>query len=425
MIKVLNSNSPKLQELLTHNRQHDKKIMQAVSEIIDKVINEKDDALLELTLKFDGVKLAKSDLKVSENEIEEAYELIDKKILEYLKLASKRIWDFHSKQRLNSWFEPDENGTILGQLVLPVERVGVYVPGGKAAYPSSVLMNVVPAKVAGVKEIVMVTPPDSNGKINPYVLVAARETGVNEIYKVGGAQAIAALAYGTDTIKAVDKITGPGNIYVTLAKKLVYGDVDIDMLAGPSEILVIADENASAAYIAADMLSQAEHDEIAASILITHCIELADKVKVELEEQLQTLPKRAIAEKALKNRGVIIIVNDLNEAFDIANKIAPEHLEILVQNPFEWIGKVKHAGSVFLGEYSPEPVGDYIAGPNHVLPTSGTARFYSGLNVDAFVKKTTIISFSKTTFEKLKESIINLAEVEGLTAHANAVRVRK
>jgi len=399
--------------------------MQTVSEIIDKVINEKDDALLELTLKFDGVKLAKSDLKVSENEIEEAYELIDKKILEYLKLASKRIWDFHSKQRLNSWFEPDENGTILGQLVLPVERVGVYVPGGKAAYPSSVLMNVVPAKVAGVKEIVMVTPPDSNGKINPYVLVAARETGVNEIYKVGGAQAIAALAYGTETVKAVDKITGPGNIYVTLAKKLVYGDVDIDMLAGPSEILVIADENASAAYIAADMLSQAEHDEIAASMLITPCVELADKVKVELEEQLQTLPKRAIAEKALKNRGVIIIVNDLNEAFDIANKIAPEHLEILVQNPFDWIGKVRHAGSVFLGEYSPEPVGDYIAGPNHVLPTSGTARFYSGLNVDAFVKKTTIISFSKTTFEKLKESIINLAEVEGLTAHANAVRVRK
>ena len=399
--------------------------MQAVSEIIDKVINEKDDALLELTLKFDGVKLAKSDLKVSENEIEEAYELIDKKILEYLKLASKRIWDFHSKQRLNSWFEPDENGTILGQLVLPIERVGVYVPGGKAAYPSSVLMNVVPAKVAGVKEIAMVTPPDSNGKINPYVLVAARETGVNEIYKVGGAQAIAALAYGTDTVKAVDKITGPGNIYVTLAKKLVYGDVDIDMLAGPSEILVIADENASAAYIAADMLSQAEHDEIAASMLITPCVELADKVKVELEEQLQTLPKRAIAEKALKNRGVIIIVNDLNEAFDIANKIAPEHLEILVQNPFDWIGKVRHAGSVFLGEYSPEPVGDYIAGPNHVLPTSGTARFYSGLNVDAFVKKTTIISFSKTTFEKLKESIINLAEVEGLTAHANAVRVRK
>ncbi|MCD5405130.1 MAG: histidinol dehydrogenase [Desulfotomaculum sp.] len=425
MIKVLNSNSPELQELLTHNRQHDKKIMQTVSEIIDKVINEKDDALLELTLKFDGVKLAKSDLKVSENEIEEAYELIDKKILEYLKLASKRIWDFHSKQRLNSWFEPDENGTILGQLVLPVERVGVYVPGGKAAYPSSVLMNVVPAKVAGVKEIVMVTPPDSNGKINPYVLVAARETGVNEIYKVGGAQAIAALAYGTETVKAVDKITGPGNIYVTLAKKLVYGDVDIDMLAGPSEILVIADENASAAYIAADMLSQAEHDEIAASMLITPCVELADKVKVELEEQLQTLPKRAIAEKALKNRGVIIIVNDLNEAFDIANKIAPEHLEILVQNPFDWIGKVRHAGSVFLGEYSPEPVGDYIAGPNHVLPTSGTARFYSGLNVDAFVKKTTIISFSKTTFEKLKESIINLAEVEGLTAHANAVRVRK
>ncbi|MCL0043570.1 histidinol dehydrogenase, partial [Peptococcaceae bacterium] len=326
---------------------------------------------------------------------------------------------------LNSWFEPDENGTILGQLVLPVERVGVYVPGGKAAYPSSVLMNVVPAKVAGVKEIVMVTPPDSNGKINPYVLVAARETGVNEIYKVGGAQAIAALAYGTETVKAVDKITGPGNIYVTLAKKLVYGDVDIDMLAGPSEILVIADENASAAYIAADMLSQAEHDEIAASMLITPCVELADKVKVELEEQLQTLPKRAIAEKALKNRGVIIIVNDLNEAFDIANKIAPEHLEILVQNPFDWIGKVRHAGSVFLGEYSPEPVGDYIAGPNHVLPTSGTARFYSGLNVDAFVKKTTIISFSKTTFEKLKESIINLAEVEGLTAHANAVRVRK
>ncbi|MCL0101225.1 histidinol dehydrogenase [Peptococcaceae bacterium] len=425
MIKVLNSNSPELQELLTHNRQHDKKIMQTVSEIIDKVINEKDDALLELTLKFDGVKLAKSDLKVSENEIEEAYELIDKKILEYLKLASKRIWDFHSKQRLNSWFEPDENGTILGQLVLPVERVGVYVPGGKAAYPSSVLMNVVPAKVAGVKEIVMVTPPDSNGKINPYVLVAARETGVNEIYKVGGAQAIAALAYGTETVKAVDKITGPGNIYVTLAKKLVYGDVDIDMLAGPSEILVIADENASAAYIAADMLSQAEHDEIAASMLITPCVELADKVKVELEEQLQTLPKRAIAEKALKNRGAIIIVNDLNEAFDIANKIAPEHLEILVQNPFDWIGKVRHAGSVFLGEYSPEPVGDYIAGPNHVLPTSGTARFYSGLNIDAFVKKTTIISFSKTTFEKLKESIINLAEVEGLTAHANAVRVRK
>ena len=410
---------------MIRHTQHDEKIMESVNCIIKEVIRKKDKALLEFTWKFSGVKISKENLKVSDDEIEEAYGLLDSKILDHIRLVKKRVWEFHEKQRQNSWFEPKEDGSVLGQLVIPLERVGIYVPGGKAAYPSSVLMNVIPAKVAGVEEIAMVTPPDKDGKLNPYVLVAAKEVGVNEIYKVGGAHAIAALAYGTQTIKRVDKITGPGNIYVTLAKKLVYGDVDIDMLAGPSEILIIADETVKPECIAADMLSQAEHDEMATSILVTSCADLVDAVQKCIAEQLKMLPKKEIAEKSLKNKGLIVITDNVEESFDIANKIAPEHLEILLKDPFKWIGKVRHAGSVFVGEYSPEPVGDYIAGPNHVLPTSGTARFYSGLNVDTFIKKTTVISFSKKTFEELKESVIDLAEMEGLTAHANAVRVRE
>jgi len=328
------------------------------------------------------------------------------------------------KQKEKSWLEPDAEGSMLGQLILPIQRAGIYVPGGTAAYPSSVLMNAVPAKVAGVEEIVMVTPPAKDGSINPHTLVAAKETGVNEAYKVGGAQAVAALAYGTESIRVVDKITGPGNIFVTTAKKIVYGQVDIDMLAGPSEILIVADESARADYLAADMLSQAEHDRLAASVLVTNSELLAEKVQAELMLQLERLPRREIAAASLEEQGAVIICKSIQECIEAANTYAPEHLEVVVENPFDWLPRIRNAGAIFLGSYAPEPVGDYFAGPNHVLPTGGTARFYSPLNVATFMKKSSIISYSREALLHNAADIIKLARTEGLEAHARAVEVR-
>ncbi|MTI80144.1 MAG: histidinol dehydrogenase [Firmicutes bacterium] len=424
MIKILKSDDLALTGYLYRRETGKKDISKNVAQIIDAVVKEGDQALIDLTEKFDKVQLTTAQLRVTEEEINQAYEEVDGQVLESLKLARDRIKKFHTRQRADSWFEPDDEGTVMGQMVRPLFRVGTYVPGGTASYPSSVLMNVVPAKVAGVEEVVMVTPPGKDGKINPYTLVAAREAGASEIYRVGGAQAIAALAHGTQTISPVDKITGPGNIFVTLAKQQVYGKVDIDMLAGPSEVLVIADSNANPTYAAADLLSQAEHDPLAASVLLTPDEKLAQQVQDELLTQLKELPRQDVAKRSLGDYGTIVITKDLNEAIDIANRFAPEHLELLVEDPFAWVGKVQNAGSIFMGPYAPEPVGDYLAGPNHVLPTGGTAKFYSGLNVDTFIKKSTVISFSKETLERLGDHVVRLAEVEGLEAHANAVRLR-
>ncbi|MBM7854263.1 histidinol dehydrogenase [Desulfohalotomaculum tongense] len=424
MIKILKSGDLALSGFLYRRETDKKEIAQSVAQIIDTVVREGDRALIHFTEQFDKVKLTPGQLKVTAEEINEAYNLVDGPVLESLKLARDRIEAFHRRQRADSWFEPDAEGTVMGQMVRPLFRVGIYVPGGTASYPSSVLMNAVPAKVAGVKEVVMVTPPGKDGKINPYTLVAAREAGVTEIYKVGGAQAVAALAYGTQTISPVDKITGPGNIYVTLAKQQVYGKVDIDMLAGPSEVLVIADSNANPAYAAADLLSQAEHDPLAAAVLLTPDEKLARQVQDELIKQVKKLPRQNVAKRSLGDYGTIVITRDLDEAFKIANRFAPEHLELLVDDPFTWLGKVQNAGSIFLGPYAPEPVGDYLAGPNHILPTGGTAKFYSGLNVDTFIKKSTVIFFSQATLQRLGEHVIRLAEIEGLEAHANAVRMR-
>jgi len=395
-----------------------------VREIVDNVRRQGNQALLEYTAKFDGANLEANQLRVSPEEIEEAYQLVDEEFLLAIREAKQRIASFHQKQLKNSWLDTQEDGSILGQLYRPLESAGLYVPGGTASYPSSVLMNALPAQVAGVERIVMVSPPGKNGKMNPYTLVAAQEAGVGEIYKVGGAQAVAALAFGTATIPAVDKIVGPGNIYVTLAKKFVYGAVNLDMLAGPSEVLVVADEKANPRYIAADLLSQAEHDILASSILVTTSEKLVEEVKKELEKQLNALPRKEIAEKSLKDRGLIVIVSTLEEALEMANFYAPEHLEILVENPFQCLGKIKHAGAIFLGEYSPEPVGDYIAGPNHVLPTGGTARFFSPLNVDDFIKKSSVLAFTRQGLLELAPKAIKIAEVEGLEAHAQALRIR-
>ena len=395
-----------------------------VAAIMEEVQQTGDPALCAFTRRFDGANLSTAQLKVSPAEMEQAYAAVDQEVLKSLRLAKDRIERFHQKQLSRSWFQPEEDGTILGQLILPLERVGIYVPGGTASYPSSVLMNAIPAKVAGVGRIIMVTPPQADGSVNPYTLVAAAEAGVDEVYKVGGAQAVAALAYGTESIQRVDKITGPGNIYVTLAKRLVYGQVGIDMLAGPSEVLVVADGSANPEYAAADMLSQAEHDRLASAIFLTHDEDLAVKVSRELERQLTELPRQEIAQEALTNHSAIVITGGLSESLALANQFAPEHLELLVEQPFECLGQIKNAGAIFLGPYSPEPVGDYLAGPNHVLPTSGTARFYSPLNVDTFMKKSSVISFSKESLLKLGSDITRLAEVEGLQAHANAVRVR-
>ncbi len=397
---------------------------ETVNEIISNVRKNGDKALFEYTLKFDKFEINPGNIKVTAEEIKEAYNELSDDFIEVMKKSAENIRVFHEKQKRLSWIDTKEDGSILGQRILPIEISGVYVPGGKAAYPSSVLMNVVPAKVAGVERIVMCTPPGKDGKVNAGTLVAADIAGVTEIYKVGGAQAIAAMAFGTESVPKVDKITGPGNIFVALAKKACFGHVSIDSIAGPSEILVLADETATSRYVAADLLSQAEHDELASSILITTSKELADKVSTEIEEFLKTLSRSDIIKKSLENYGYIFVADNMEDAIDAANAIASEHLEIITKNPFETMTKIKNAGAIFLGEYSSEPLGDYFAGPNHILPTNRTARFFSPLNVDDFLKKTSIISYSREGLEKVHSDIELFAKEEGLTAHANSIAVR-
>ena len=385
---------------------------------------ERDRAVFSYTRQFDGADINAETIKVTREEIEEAYHLIDQKLIEVMKKSLDNIRNYHEKQRQYSWFDSRPDGVMLGQKVTPIARVGVYVPGGKAAYPSSVLMNVLPAKVAGVEKIVMTTPCNKEGKVNPATLAAADLAGVDEIYKVGGAQAIAALAFGTESIKKVDKIAGPGNIYVALAKKAVFGHVSIDSIAGPSEILVLADETANPRYVAADLLSQAEHDELASAILITTSEELANQVSKEVEQFTALLSRKEIIEKSLENYGYILVAENLTEAIEAVNEIASEHLEILTANPFETMMKIKNAGAIFLGEYASEPLGDYFAGPNHVLPTNGTAKFFSPLSVDDFIKKSSIISYSREALEPIYKDIVQFATSEQLTAHANSIKVR-
>ena len=395
-----------------------------VAEIIEQVKSRKEEAIFEYSRKFDKCELTKETFEVTRAEIEEAYTQIDAHFIEVMKASAANIRAYHEKQKRNSWFDAKEDGTILGQKITPMHSVGVYVPGGKAAYPSTTLMNVVPAKVAGVPNIIMTTPAGADDKVNAATLVAADIAGVDRIFKVGGAQAIAALAYGTDMIPKVDKIVGPGNIFVALAKRAVYGHVSIDSIAGPSEILVLADETATPRYVAADLLSQAEHDEMASAILITTSAELAQKVSDEIDGFLTQLSRRAIIEKSLENYGYILVASDMNTAIEAVNEIASEHLEILTANPFDTMTRVRNAGAIFLGEYSSEPLGDYYAGPNHVLPTNGTAKFFSPLNVDDYVKKSSIISYSREALEKVHEDIELFAQKEGLTAHANSIHVR-
>lgn len=413
-----------LEDLLQRSPNHYGQYESAVAEIIEMVKKGGDEALFSYTEKFDHCKMDAAHIRVTREEIDEAYQKVDADFVEVMKKSAANIRAFHEKQLRNSWFDPKPDGTILGMKILPIATAGVYVPGGKAAYPSSVLMNVLPAKVAGVERIIMTTPPGADGKVNPGTLVAAHIAGVDEIYKVGGAQAIAAMAFGTQSIPKVDKITGPGNIFVALAKKACFGYVSIDSIAGPSEILVIADETANPRYVAADLLSQAEHDELASAILITTSKTLADQVSIEVDRFVANLSRREIIEKSLNNYGYILLVDSLDEAADTANEIASEHLEILTKDPFAMMTKIRNAGAIFLGEYSSEPLGDYFAGPNHVLPTNGTARFFSPLNVDDFLKKTSIISYSRPALEKIHQDIECFAENEGLTAHANSIRVR-
>ena len=413
-----------LEDLLQRSPNHYGQYESAVAEIIETVKKGGDEALFSYTEKFDHCKMDAAHIRVTREEIDEAYQKVDADFVEVMKKSAANIRAFHEKQLRNSWFDPKPDGTILGMKILPIAIAGVYVPGGKAAYPSSVLMNVLPAKVAGVERIIMTTPPGADGRVNPGTLVAAHIAGVDEIYKVGGAQAIAAMAFGTQSIPKVDKITGPGNIFVALAKKACFGYVSIDSIAGPSEILVIADETANPRYVAADLLSQAEHDELASAILITTSKTLADQVSVEVDRFVANLSRREIIEKSLNNYGYILLVDSLDEAVDTANEIASEHLEILTKDPFAMMTKIRNAGAIFLGEYSSEPLGDYFAGPNHVLPTNGTARFFSPLNVDDFLKKTSIISYSRPALEKIHQDIECFAENEGLTAHANSIRVR-
>lgn len=398
---------------------------QVVEKIVQDVRLHGDEAVLQYTQAIDGVILTAESLEVTAAEFDKALEQVDEQVLAAIRRAIANVKSFHAEQLPKTWLTYREHGSVLGQSCIPLERVGIYVPGGTAMYPSSVIMNAVPAAVAGVKEIIMVVPPGKDGSVNPNVLTAAREAGVTRVFKVGGAQAIAALAFGTDLIPKVDKITGPGNIFVTLAKKAVYGHCDIDMLAGPSEILIVADETADPAYIAADMLSQAEHDVLASSILITDSSDLVSKVEREVQDQLAKLPRREIAEAALNKNGLFIIAQNIMEAMELANISAPEHLEILTAQPFAMLPYVRNAGAIFLGPYSPEPLGDYLAGPNHVLPTGGTARFYSVLNVETFMKKTSIISYTKEALSAVASQVITLAEAEGLQAHANAIRVRE
>lgn len=395
-----------------------------VSAIIDDIKSRRDEAVFEYTKKFDGYDLNADNIIVTEDEIKAAYDEIDDGLVEIIRKALVNIRNYHTKQKRNSWFDATPDGTILGQKITPLARVGVYVPGGKAAYPSSVLMNVVPAKVAGVDEIIMCTPPGKDGKIYCGTLVAAKEAGVDVIYKVGGAQAIAAMAYGTESVPKVDKIVGPGNIYVALAKKAVYGQVGIDSIAGPSEIMVLADESANPRFVAADLLSQAEHDELASAILVTTSRELAEKVSEETEGFLKELSRKQIIEKSLENYGYILLAKDMDEAVAVVNEIASEHLELVTKDPFQTMTKIRNAGAIFLGEYSSEPLGDYFAGPNHVLPTNGTAKFFSPLEVDDFIKKSSIISYSREALGAIHTDIEKFAQAEGLTAHANSIKVR-
>ena len=413
-----------LENLLKRSPSSYGKYEMAVAQILDKVMQDKDQALFGYTKEFDKADITAENIKVTEEEIKEAYEQVDPSLLAVIRKALVNIRTYHEKQRQNSWFTSSENGTMLGQKVTPLYRVGVYVPGGKAVYPSSVLMNIVPAKVAGVPNIVMCTPPGRDGKVYPTTLVAAREAGADVIYKVGGAQAVAAMAFGTESIPKVDKIVGPGNIFVALAKKAVYGHVSIDSVAGPSEILVLADDTANPHYVAADLLSQAEHDEMASAILITTSTELAKKVQSEIEGYLKVLSRREIIEKSLQNFGYILIAEDMDEAIEAANEIASEHLEIVTANAFEVMMKIRNAGAIFIGEYSSEPLGDYFAGPNHVLPTNGTAKFFSALSVDDFIKKSSIVYYSREALKEIHKDIVQFATAEQLTAHANSIAVR-
>ena len=425
-IQKLNSDTKKnlLEDLLKRSPNNYGQYEASVKEILDRIKEEKDAAVFAYTAKFDGAELTADTIEVTEAEIEEAYAQVDDTLLTVIRKAKDNIESYHAKQRQNSWFDSKPDGTILGQKITPLHRVGVYVPGGKAVYPSSVLMNVMPAKVAGVDEIIMVTPPGKNGKVSPNTLVAAKEAGVNKIYKVGGAQAIAALAYGTESIPKVDKIVGPGNIYVALAKKAVYGHVSIDSIAGPSEILVVADETANPRYVAADLLSQAEHDELASAILVTTSEKLAHEVSDQVDGFLKELSRAEIISKSLDNYGYILLADTMEDVIDVANEIASEHLEIQTKNPFEVMTKIRNAGAIFIGEYASEPLGDYFAGPNHILPTNGTAKFFSPLSVDDFIKKSSIISYSREALQKVHKDIESFAKAEQLTAHANSIHVR-
>lgn len=413
-----------LEDLLKRSPNQYTEYEERVAVILQAVKTQKDQALFDFTKKFDGVEINASTIRVTDEEIQEAYEKVDASLLEIIRKAKKNIQEYHGKQRQYSWFDSKPNGTMLGQKVTALQKVGVYVPGGKAVYPSSVLMNIIPAKVAGVDEIIMVTPPGKDGKVNPNTLVAAKEAGADVVYKVGGAQAIGALAYGTESIPKVDKIVGPGNIYVALAKKAVYGHVNIDAIAGPSEILVIADETANPRYVAADLLSQAEHDELASAILVTTSETLAQEVSEQVEVFVEELSRTEIMRKSLDNYGYILVADTIEDVVDIANEIASEHLEIMTKNPYDVMMKVRNAGAIFIGEYSSEPLGDYFAGPNHVLPTNGTAKFFSPLSVDDFIKKSSIIAYSREALAQVHEDIERFAVAEQLTAHANSIKVR-
>lgn len=413
-----------LEDLLKRDPNNYTQYESAVQEIVADVRTRKDEEVFAYTKKFDGADICAENIRVTETEIKEAMEQVEPSLLDVMKKSMKNIREYHEKQRQYSWFDSQPNGTILGQKVTPLSSVGVYVPGGKAAYPSSVLMNIIPAEVAGVKKIVMVTPPGKDGKVNPVTLTAAHLAGATEVYKVGGAQAIAALAFGTQSIPRVNKIVGPGNIFVALAKKAVYGHVSIDSIAGPSEILVLADETANPRFAAADLLSQAEHDELASAILITTSMDLAKRVSEEVELFVEGLSRKEILRKSLDNYGYILVADSMEAAIEAANEVASEHLEIVTRNPFEVMTKIQNAGAIFLGEYSSEPLGDYFAGPNHVLPTNGTAKFFSPLGVDDFIKKSSIIYYSKEALEPVHKDIEAFAEAEHLTAHANSIRVR-
>jgi histidinol dehydrogenase len=426
MIPIVETDGKKeyalLEQLAARTGETDRRVTAAVQEIIDNVRSGGDKAVIEYTRKFDGTD---TDLApIDRGRLAEIAERCDKKVYTALENAARNIEDFHSRQLRQSWFTTREDGVIMGQRVRGLSRVGIYVPGGTAAYPSSVLMNAIPARIAGVGEIVMVTPPPKDGGFNPAVMAAAYIAGVDKVYLCGGAQAVAALAYGTESIPKVDKIVGPGNIYVATAKRLLFGIVDIDMIAGPSEILIIADKTADPAYLAADLMSQAEHDVLASSILLTTSAEIARQTVKELERQLETMSRKDIIERSLKDYGAIIVCRDMDEAVEFANRLAPEHLEVMCEQPMDYLGRLDNAGSVFLGKYSPEPLGDYYAGPNHVLPTNGTARFFSPLSVDSFLKKSGFISYSRQALEAARDDIITLADAEGLDAHANSIRVR-